>query len=70
MAKTNVSVYASTSVDIWSGRLLKDSFIAATIQYIGDESLKNAVGLEGLIRNHDAHAVSNSYHFRNHIRKW
>ncbi|KHN79435.1 hypothetical protein Tcan_08236 [Toxocara canis] len=34
------SVGASVTVDIWSGKCIKDSFIAATIPYVGDGSLK------------------------------
>ncbi|VDM33826.1 unnamed protein product, partial [Toxocara canis] len=36
------SVGASVTVEIWSRKCIKDSFIAATIHYVGDGSLKNA----------------------------
>ncbi|KHN73611.1 hypothetical protein Tcan_06218 [Toxocara canis] len=49
------SVGASITVDIWSGKCIKDSFIAATIHYVGDGSLKNAfLGLKRLNERYDA----------------
>uniref|UniRef100_A0A914S0K5 Uncharacterized protein n=1 Tax=Parascaris equorum TaxID=6256 RepID=A0A914S0K5_PAREQ len=58
VAKINASVNASNIADICCGRLVDDSFIAATIRwYIGDECVKNAVGLEGMIRNRATHAA-------------
>ncbi|KHN84869.1 hypothetical protein Tcan_08319 [Toxocara canis] len=40
------SAGALVTVDIWSGRYIKDSFIAATIHYTGGGSLKNVFGFE------------------------
>ncbi|KHN88106.1 hypothetical protein Tcan_08637 [Toxocara canis] len=44
--------WESFTVDIFSGRCISDSFIAATIHYVGDEPLKNAfLGLRKLEEN-------------------
>ncbi|VDM49820.1 unnamed protein product [Toxocara canis] len=52
------SVGASVTVDIWSGKCIKDSLIAATIHYIGEGSLKNAfLGLKRLNGHHDAQTI-------------
>ncbi|KHN82075.1 hypothetical protein Tcan_14839 [Toxocara canis] len=56
------SVGALVTVDIWSGRYIKDSFIAATIHYVGDGSLKNAfMGLKRLNRRHDPQTTNRGY---------
>ncbi|KHN74250.1 hypothetical protein Tcan_08310 [Toxocara canis] len=52
------SVGASVTVDIWSGKCIKDSFIAATIHCVGDGSLENAfLGLKRLNGRHDAQTI-------------
>ncbi|KHN74268.1 hypothetical protein Tcan_03738 [Toxocara canis] len=51
-------VGASVTVNICSGKCIKDSFIAATIHYVGDGSLKNAfLGLKRLNGRHDAQTI-------------
>ncbi|KHN83540.1 hypothetical protein Tcan_10652 [Toxocara canis] len=50
---------ASVTVDIWSGKCIKDSFIAATIPYVGEGYLKNAfLGLKRLNGRHDAQTIN------------
>lgn len=49
---------ASVTVDIWSGRCIKDSLIAATTHYVADGYLRNAsLGLRELYEHHDAHTI-------------
>ncbi|KHN87035.1 hypothetical protein Tcan_11214 [Toxocara canis] len=56
------SAGASVTVDIWSGRCIKDPFIAAPIHYIGGGSLKNAfLDLKRLKGRHDAKTVKRGY---------
>ncbi|VDM39697.1 unnamed protein product [Toxocara canis] len=60
--KVGGSVGASVNVDIWSAKCIKDSFIAATIHYVGDGSLKNAfLGLKRLKGRHDAQTIKWGY---------
>ncbi|KHN70781.1 hypothetical protein Tcan_18913 [Toxocara canis] len=56
------SVGASVIVGIWSGKCIKDSFIAAEIYHAGDGSLKNAfLGLKRLNGRHDAQTIKRGY---------
>ncbi|VDM38605.1 unnamed protein product [Toxocara canis] len=56
------SVGASVTFDIWSGKCIKDSLIAATIHYVRDGSLKNAfLGLKRLDGRHDAQTIKRGY---------
>ncbi|KHN88424.1 hypothetical protein Tcan_07388 [Toxocara canis] len=60
------SAGASVTVDIWSGRCIKDSFkdsfTAATIHYIRGGSFKNpSLGLKRLKGRHDAKTVKRGY---------
>ncbi|KHN71215.1 hypothetical protein Tcan_08062, partial [Toxocara canis] len=52
------SVGASVTVDSWSGKCIRDSFIAAKIYYVGDGSLKNAFsGLKTPNGRHNAQTI-------------
>ncbi|KHN75434.1 hypothetical protein Tcan_13897 [Toxocara canis] len=60
--ETEGSVGASVAVDILSGKCISDSFIAASIHYVGDGSLKNTfLGLKRLNGRHEAQTIKRVY---------
>ncbi|KHN84008.1 hypothetical protein Tcan_09101 [Toxocara canis] len=56
------SVGALVTFDIFSGKCIRDSFIAASIHYVGDGSLKDTfLGLKRLNGRHDAQTIRRGY---------